>query len=273
VGFAPDLTGDENIYLSTSLFRISRRQTDALYRDIVEFSNSRTSSTFRQELLDWHVCAWDSRWPSPNPEILLIDEVLAVGDERFQAKCIEKMQAMRRAGTTIVFVSHSMGAVETMCDRAVLLLNGRVQIDGSPKQVIGRYRKRQLRWPRLRDSAGPDTDKRLAEPATPRAAGLSAVRQEPAERALLLREAHHTARLGSWIRTGEGLSRRNTRSCSPFPAGRRHRQWIPSGSRPDAIQRSLPAAQPLPRKRPPLDRRHSPERQRRRQQNPRRAVS
>ena len=74
-----------------------------------------------------------------NPDILLVDEILAVGDEPFQHKCLERMNNFRRQGKTIVFVSHDMGLVQSLCNRVLLLDHGKLQADGSPEQVIARY--------------------------------------------------------------------------------------------------------------------------------------
>jgi ABC-2 type transport system ATP-binding protein len=143
VGFHPDLTGRENIYLNTSLFRLSRRETDAIYDDIVAFSEL-------EQFIDMPVKNYSTGMYMRLgfataihlvPEILLIDEVLAVGDEHFQKKCLQRMEELRARGTTIVLVSHAMGTVKSMCDRACLLLNGRVVRDGPPEQAIERYRE------------------------------------------------------------------------------------------------------------------------------------
>jgi ABC-2 type transport system ATP-binding protein len=143
VGFHPDLTGRENIYLNTSLFRLSTRETDAIYDDIVAFSEL-------EQFMDMPVKNYSTGMYARlgfaaaihlAPEILLIDEVLAVGDERFQKKCLRRMEELRARGTTIVFVSHSMEMVKNMCDRACLLLNGRLVTDGEPEEAIERYRE------------------------------------------------------------------------------------------------------------------------------------
>ena len=129
VGFHPDLTGHENIYLNTSLFRLSTRETDAIYDDIVAFSEL-------EQFIDMPVKNYSTGMYARlgfataihlAPEILLIDEVLAVGDEHFQKKCLQRMEELRARGTTIVLVTHSMETVKSMCDRACLLLNGRTR--------------------------------------------------------------------------------------------------------------------------------------------------
>jgi ABC-2 type transport system ATP-binding protein len=143
VGFHPDLSGRENVYLNAALFRLSRRETDAVYRQIVEFAELepfmdlpvKNYSTGMYGRLGFatavHLAA----------DVLLIDEVLAVGDESFQQKCLERMEAFRKAGHTIVFVSHSAETVQRLCDRAVLLVHGRLEADGEPAKVIEHYRE------------------------------------------------------------------------------------------------------------------------------------
>jgi ABC-type polysaccharide/polyol phosphate transport system ATPase subunit len=143
VGFHPDLTGHENIFLNTSLFRLSTQETKAIYRDIVEFSEL-------EQFIDMPVKNYSTGMYARLgfataihlvPEILLVDEVLAVGDERFQQKCFARMEALRARGTTIILVTHAMAVLEKMCDRACLLVHGRLVADGEPKAVIEQYRE------------------------------------------------------------------------------------------------------------------------------------
>ncbi len=143
VGFHPELTGRENVHLNTSLFGLSRRQADALLPRIVEFSELRdfidvpvkNYSTGMYMRLGFAVAV------HLEAEVLLLDEVLAVGDEHFQEKCVARLKAIRELGHTIVMVSHSLPAVEAMCDRACLLMSGRLVAEGPPAQVVGRYRE------------------------------------------------------------------------------------------------------------------------------------
>ncbi|HEV8674907.1 MAG TPA: ABC transporter ATP-binding protein [Methylomirabilota bacterium] len=143
LGFHPDLTGRENIYLSTSLYSLSSRDTDAIYEDIVRFAEL-------EEFIDLPIKNYSAGMSARlgfsiaahlEPDVMLVDEVLAVGDERFQQKCIERMQESRRRGTTIVLVSHATGLVERLADRACLLLRGRLEADGEPAKVVARYRE------------------------------------------------------------------------------------------------------------------------------------
>ncbi len=145
VGFHPDLTGRENVYLNTSLYGLSRRETDRLFESIWDFSELRdfidvpmkSYSTGMYFRLAFSVAV------HLDGDILLLDEVLAVGDERFQLKCLERMHALNATGKTIVFVSHSMDAVAMLCNRACLLWEGRVMAEGSPADVAARYRELQ----------------------------------------------------------------------------------------------------------------------------------
>lgn len=141
VGFHPDLTGRENVYLNTSLFALSRRETDALYSSIVEFSELRdfmdlpvkNYSTGMYMRLGFAVTV------HLRADVFLIDEILAVGDEAFQAKCLAWIQGIRRQGRTIVLVSHDLEMIKKLCDRACLMTNGRIAADGDPVSTIERY--------------------------------------------------------------------------------------------------------------------------------------
>jgi ABC-type polysaccharide/polyol phosphate transport system ATPase subunit len=143
VGFHPDLTGRENIYLNTSLFRLSRRETDAIVGDVVAFAEL-------EDFIDLPIKNYSSGMYMRlgfavavhlDPEVLLIDEVLAVGDARFTERCLKRMDEIRRKGRTIILVSHSLELVRRLCDRACLLVHGRIRADGDPAQVIARYRE------------------------------------------------------------------------------------------------------------------------------------
>ncbi len=142
VGFHPELTGRENIYLNASLYALSKRETDRLYRQIVEFSELdefidvpvKNYSTGMYMRLGFSVAV------HLEPDILLIDEVLAVGDERFQRKCLQRMDGIRRRGKTIVLVSHDMSMIQELCDRVCLLMRGRLEAEGEPAKVVQRYK-------------------------------------------------------------------------------------------------------------------------------------
>jgi ABC-type polysaccharide/polyol phosphate transport system ATPase subunit len=140
-GFHPDLTGRENIYLNGSILGFSRRDMDARFDEILAFSEL-------ERFIDTPVKHFSSGMymrlgfsvaTSVDPDILIIDEVLAVGDEAFQRKCLERIDQFRRQGKTIILVSHGNALVERMCDRAVWLDQGIVRAQGPVHQAIQAY--------------------------------------------------------------------------------------------------------------------------------------
>lgn len=140
-GFHPELTGRENVYLNGALLGYTRREMDEKFNRIVDFAElwdfidapMRTYSSGMWARLGFAV-ATDTQ-----PDILIIDEALSVGDEAFQRKSAARMQAFREQGATILFVSHSMPAIEQMCDRVIWLDHGRLHADGPPAEIIGTY--------------------------------------------------------------------------------------------------------------------------------------
>jgi lipopolysaccharide transport system ATP-binding protein len=143
VGFHPELTGRENIFLNGAILGMRRAEIKRKFDEIVAFAEI-------ERFLDTPVKRYSSGMyvrlafsvaAHLEPEILLVDEVLAVGDTAFQKKCIGKMGTVAREGRTILFVSHNMLAVTTLCQRAVLVEGGRVVADGSANDVVDRYLK------------------------------------------------------------------------------------------------------------------------------------
>jgi len=142
-GFHPDLTGRENIYLNGSMLGMSRAEISRKVESIVEFAGVRKYvdvpikrySTGMSVRLGFSVAA------HLEPDILLLDEVLAVGDVVFQAKCLDHMARLRDAGRTIVLISHDLAAVQRVCNRALLLQQGQVVMSGSPRTVIDHYQE------------------------------------------------------------------------------------------------------------------------------------
>jgi ABC-2 type transport system ATP-binding protein len=141
-GFHPELTGRENVYLNASILGLSRRETDRYFDDIVAFAEL-------EEFIDSQVKYYSSGMfvrlgfavaVHVDPNILLIDEVLAVGDEGFQRKCIERVRELQREGRTIVFVTHAVQQVHQICDGAVMLDHGRIRAMGEVADVIREYR-------------------------------------------------------------------------------------------------------------------------------------
>lgn len=140
-GFHPVLTGRENIYLNAGMLGMRHAQTDEVLEDIIEFSGIR-------EFIDQPVDTYSSGMyvrigfavaVHTNPDIFLVDEVLAVGDEEFQRKCRVRIGELKEQGKTIVFVSHDLGAVHALCDRVALLSEGRMMNRGSPQKTIDYY--------------------------------------------------------------------------------------------------------------------------------------
>ncbi len=140
-GFHPDFSGRENIYFNASIFGLTRQQIDARLDKIIEFSELgsyidnpvRTYSSGMYMRLAFAVAI------NVDADILLVDEVLAVGDQHFQDKCIAKMKELKEEGKTMVFVTHSLGTVKEFCNRAVWLSNGEIRMDGKPDDVIEKY--------------------------------------------------------------------------------------------------------------------------------------
>jgi ABC-2 type transport system ATP-binding protein len=143
-GFHPELTGKENIFLNGALLGFSRREMEEKYDQIVAFSELgefinapiRTYSSGMYARLGFSVAT------ASEPDVLIVDEVLSVGDEAFQKKCEARIQAFRARGAAILLVSHSMTTIEEMCQRAVWLDHGTIKALGEPAQVIRAYRER-----------------------------------------------------------------------------------------------------------------------------------
>jgi ABC-2 type transport system ATP-binding protein len=137
-GFHPDLTGRENVFLNAALLGLSRQQTEKYFDAIVDFSGI-------EPFIDTQVKFYSSGMyvrlafavaVHVDPDVLLVDEVLAVGDEPFQRKCLDRIRAFQHEGRTIILVTHSLETVAEMCDRAVVLERGRVLADGAPVEAL-----------------------------------------------------------------------------------------------------------------------------------------
>ena len=145
-GFHPDFSGRENIYFNASIFGLTKKEIDERLEQIIEFSELgdyidnpvRTYSSGMYMRLAFAVAI------NVDAEILLVDEILAVGDQHFQEKCIAKMKELKKQGKTMVFVTHSMETVKEFCSRAVWLSNGVIKMDGKPDEVIEEYIKETL---------------------------------------------------------------------------------------------------------------------------------
>ena len=142
-GFHPDFSGRENIYFNASIFGLTKKQIDARLEEIIEFSELR-------DFIDNPVRTYSSGMfmrlafavaINVDADILLVDEILSVGDQHFQEKCLNKMKELKAQGKTMVFVTHSLGSARELCDRAVWLNKGRIQLDGDVNEVIDEYLK------------------------------------------------------------------------------------------------------------------------------------
>ncbi len=140
-GFHPDLTGAENVRMNAALLGFSRKETNELFDSIVEFSGVgdfidqylRTYSSGMYLRLAFSVAV------NLNPDVLIVDEILAVGDQSFQAKCIDRIRRLRKSGKTLLFVSHNAGMVLDLCDRAIWLDHGELVMQGPAKEVVAAY--------------------------------------------------------------------------------------------------------------------------------------
>ena len=142
-GFHPDFTGRENIYFNASIFGLTAAEIDKRIDTIIEFSELgdyidspvRTYSSGMYMRLAFSIAI------NVDAEILLIDEILAVGDQHFQDKCYTKLEQLKKEKKTIVIVSHSLPSVKKLCDRSVWIYNGKIKMDGETSKVIDEYLK------------------------------------------------------------------------------------------------------------------------------------
>ena len=142
-GFHPDFSGRENIYFNASIFGLTKKEIDDRLDSIIEFSEL-------EEFIDTPIRTYSSGMYmrlafsvaiNVDADIILIDEILAVGDQHFQEKCMDKMLELKKNGKTIVFVSHSAGAVKFLCDRAIWLKDGEIEMDDKTEDVLKEYEK------------------------------------------------------------------------------------------------------------------------------------
>ena len=157
-GFHPDLTGRENVFLNASILGLSREDTESKFDDIVKFAGI-------GDFIDTQVKFYSSGMyvrlafavaVHTDPDLLLVDEVLAVGDEAFQRKCLDKIRSFQQEGRTIILVTHNLGQVTELADRAVLLNEGQVVIDGEPHEAVAQFRN--LLEGRRADESGDDPE-------------------------------------------------------------------------------------------------------------------
>ena len=142
-GFHPDFTGRENIYFNASIFGLTKEQINKKLDDIIQFSELedfidnpvRTYSSGQYMRLAFSIAI------NVDAEILLIDEILAVGDQHFQEKCFDKLRELRDSDKTIVIVSHSLDSIKKLCTRAVWIYDGELKLDGNVNEVVDEYMK------------------------------------------------------------------------------------------------------------------------------------
>jgi lipopolysaccharide transport system ATP-binding protein len=141
VGFQPELTAKENVYIYSCILGISHKEVDGKYDDIFDFAELKKFENMKLKNFSsgMYLRLAFSTAIHVNPDTLLIDEVLAVGDENFQKKCIYKINEFREQGKTIVFVSHSFDTVKRICQRSLLLNEGSIISMGSTEKVINDY--------------------------------------------------------------------------------------------------------------------------------------
>jgi len=140
-GFHPELTGRENVYLNGSILGMMRREITKKLDSIIEFAELRQfiDTPVKRYSSGMYVRLGFSIAAHLDPDILLLDEVLAVGDASFQRKCIQRITELKKNGTTIVFISHDLRAVQQLCDRVILLKKGQIEADGNPAETIALY--------------------------------------------------------------------------------------------------------------------------------------
>jgi lipopolysaccharide transport system ATP-binding protein len=141
-GFHHELTGRENVFLSGAILGMSQREIAGRFDRIVEYAEI-------EDAIDTPVKRYSSGMTARlafavaahlEAEIMLVDEVLAVGDTAFRAKCLDTMRSLARSGRSIIFVSHELDMLERLCDRAILIEHGRIVADGPPKNLVGLHR-------------------------------------------------------------------------------------------------------------------------------------
>jgi ABC-type polysaccharide/polyol phosphate transport system ATPase subunit len=155
-GFHPQLTGRENIFLNGCILGMSKREIAAKFDSIVEFAGVERfiDTPVKRYSSGMYVRLGFSVAAHLEPDVLLLDEVLAVGDSAFQWKCMQRVRELKEAGTTIVYISHNLSSVEYVCDRVLLMEQGSVMLSGTPREVVAEY-----------DRLVTDLSQRLSRPA------------------------------------------------------------------------------------------------------------
>lgn len=204
-GFHPDLTGRENIYLNGSIYGLSRRQMDQRLDAIIDYAEL-------DEFIDTPIKHYSSGMYvrlgfavaiHTDPDLLLVDEVLAVGDASFQRKCLSSIQHFRDQGGTLLFVTHDLNSIQSICKRVLWLEHGKIQAEGHPTDVIMAYlqhlgQKEEER--RQREGKTPSTSTEEAPPPTPRRWGSGLVRITAVELCDAANQSHSTFHNGDALK-------------------------------------------------------------------------
>lgn len=140
-GLHPELTGRENIFLYGAILGMKKKEVESKFKLITDFAeiNDFLDMPIKRYSSGMYARLGFSVAVNMNPDILLIDEVLAVGDEHFQQKCFKKMHQIKSTNSTIVFVSHNLEWIKSLCSRAIVLMNGKILFDGKPASAIKQY--------------------------------------------------------------------------------------------------------------------------------------
>ncbi len=202
-GFHPEISGRENIYINGAVLGLSRRQIDERFADIVAFSGL---EDFIEEPVKNYSSGMYVRLGfavaiHTDPDVLLVDEVLAVGDESFAHRCLRRIQEILARGKTLVLVSHSLALIEEVCDRAIWLDRGVMRLDGHPRRVVDAYRQAVAEEEgRLHRDAKESREQELAEQA-------AAVAEEEESTAEVAEEQAEAPEPEEVLRWGSGAAR------------------------------------------------------------------
>lgn len=203
-GFHPDLTGRENVFLNASILGLSREETEARFDEILAFSGI---GSFIDTQVKFYSSGMYVRLAfavavHTDPDLLLVDEVLAVGDEAFQRKCLDKIRSFQAEGRTIVLVTHSLGQVVELCDRAILLNAGEVVYDGEPRGAVSAFRDilEERRLHELEDAPVPAPSEGRVLSASVRAAGRPEGEPvRPGDDLEITVEFEHDGEIADWV--------------------------------------------------------------------------
>ncbi len=148
-GFHPELTGRENIYLNGSIYGMKKKEIDIKINEIIDFSgiSKYIETPVKRYSSGMHVRLGFAIAAHLEPEILMVDEILAVGDADFQKKCLGKLKNLRQTSRTVIFVSHNMSAIETLCEKVIVIHEGKIDYYGKPKDAINFYLSNSLDKP------------------------------------------------------------------------------------------------------------------------------